>query len=132
MSIDETSMFFLILRIILGIIFIYHGISKLRSKKSLEEWNTYISSKGFNSFIGTFATYFELFLGIFIIFGLFTRIVSALIAIYMLCAIYIAHYGSPFNTYFYQICLLFLAIMISINDNNKYSIDHIVKSPKKN
>ena len=127
MLIDETSMFFLILRIILGIIFIYHGISKLGSKKSLEEWNTYISSKGFNSFIGTFAAYFELFLGIFIIFGLFTRIVSILIAIYMLCAIYIAHYGSPINTYFYQICLLILAVMIGINDNNKYSIDQLMK-----
>jgi putative oxidoreductase len=127
MSIDETSLFFLCLRIILGIIFIYHGISKVGSKKSLDEWNNYISSKGFNSFIGTFAAYLELFLGIFIILGLFTRIVSILIAVYMVFAIFIAHYGSPIKEYFYQICLLLLAITISINDNNKYSIDHIMK-----
>ena len=127
MIIDETSLFFLILRIILGIVFIYHGFEKVGFKKSLDEWNTYISSKGFNSFIGTFAAYLELFLGIFIILGLFTHIVSILIAIYMVFAIYIAHYGSPINTYFYQICLLFLAIMISINDNNKYSIDELIK-----
>jgi putative oxidoreductase len=127
MSIDETSLFFLCLRIILGVVFIYNGISKVGSKKSLDEWNTYITSKGFNSFIGTFAAYLELFLGIFIILGLFTHIVSILIAVYMVFAIFIAHYGSPINTYFYQICLLLLAIMISINDNDKYSIDQIMK-----
>jgi uncharacterized membrane protein YphA (DoxX/SURF4 family) len=127
MSIDETSMFFLCLRIILGIVFIYHGMSKVRSKKSLDEWNTYITSKGFNSFIGTFAAYLELFLGIFIILGLFTRIISILIAVYMVFAIFIAHYGSPIKEYFYQICLLLLAITISINDSNVYSIDHIMK-----
>jgi len=131
MSIDETSLFFLTLRIILGIVFIYHGMSKVGSKKSLDEWNTYITSKGFNTFIGTFAAYFELLLGIFIILGLFTRIVSILIAIYMLSAIYISHYGSPINTYFYQICLLILAILIGLNDN-KYSIDQLMKRPKKN
>ena len=65
MSIDETSIFFLCLRIILGIVFIYHGMSKVGSKKSLDKWNTYITSKGFNSFIGNFAAYLELFLGIF-------------------------------------------------------------------
>jgi putative oxidoreductase len=127
MSIDETSMFFLCLRIILGIVFIYHGMSKVGSKKSLDEWNTYITSKGFNSFIGTFAAYLELFLGIFIILGLFTRIISILIAVYMVFAIFIAHYGSPIKEYFYQICLLLLAITISINDSNVYSIDHIMK-----
>ena len=127
MSIDETSMFFLVLRIVLGVIFIYHGISKVGSTKSLNKWNTYITTKGFNSFIGTFTAYLELFLGIFIILGLFTRITAIIIAIYMLCAIYIAHYGSPINTYFYQICLLILAIMIGINDDNKYSIDKLIK-----
>ena len=127
MLIDEISMFFLCLRIILGVIFIYHGISKVGSVKKLNDWNDYITSKGLNSFIGTSAAYLELFLGIFIILGLFTRIVSILIAIYMLCAIYIAHYGSPMNTYFYQICLLILSIILSINDDNKYSIDQLIK-----
>ena len=127
MSNDETSLFFLCLRIILGIVFIYHGISKVGSKKSLDEWNNYISSKGFNAFVGTFAAYLELFLGIFIILGLFTRIISILIAVYMVFAIFIAHYGSPIKEYFYQISLLLLAIMISINDNDKYSIDQIMK-----
>ena len=49
----------------------------------------------------------------------------------MLSAIYISHYGSPINTYFYQICLLILAILIGLNDN-KYSIDQLMKRPKKN
>ena len=41
MSIDETSMFFLVLRIVLGVIFIYHGISKVGSTKSLNKWNAW-------------------------------------------------------------------------------------------
>jgi putative oxidoreductase len=130
MSFDETSFFFLCLRIILGIVFIYHGYTKINSKQNLDEWNTYITSKGFNSFVGTFVAYIELFLGIFIIFGLFTSITSILIAIYMVCAIYISHYGSSVHTYFYQICLLILAILVIINSNNKYSIDNIIKNSK--
>jgi putative oxidoreductase len=128
MKIDETSIFFLSIRIILGIIFIYHGFTKVNSKKSLDSWNTYVISKGFNSFIGIFAAYLEIFLGIFIILGLFTRIISVLIAIYMLFAIFIAHYGSPINTYLYQICILILAIMVSVKGYDNYSIDHIIKN----
>ena len=96
-------------------------------KSMINNWNNYITSKGLNSFIGTSAAYLELFLGIFIILGLFTRITAILIAVYMLYAIYIAHYGSPMNTYFYQICLVILAIIIGINDNNDYSIDKLIK-----
>lgn len=111
----EQSLFFLSLRIILGIIFIYHGFMKLID---LNKWTKFIISKNLPSFLGWFSAFFELICGILILFGIQTRLSSFSSIIFMLIAIYLVHINDPINTYFYQIGITGLGIILFITNGN--------------
>ena len=119
----EESLFFLIIRILIGTVFIVHGFNKT---KSLENWNQFLIRKNvtlgysFSSFIA----YSEIIIGVFILLGIFTRITAFIGLIFMCAAIFIAHINDPINTYLYQISLVLIFICLIIYGAGDYSIDY--------
>lgn len=123
----EESLFFLILRLLIGIVFIVHGLNKI---KSPDNWNDFLMSKKstFGYSFSLFIAYCETIIGIFLVLGLFTRITAIIGIIFMCAAIYIAHINEPINTYSYQISLVLILICISIYGGGDYSIDYLLKN----
>jgi len=82
----ETGTF--VLRLVLGISFLIHGISKLQM--GLGNVASWFQSLGIPGFMGYAVAFVELLGGIALIIGLGTRIVSAIISLLMIGAIFTA------------------------------------------
>ncbi|NOU62794.1 DoxX family membrane protein [Paenibacillus sp. LMG 31461] len=81
----KTAVISIIMRVVIGIIFIMHGIDKLQMGLSnVEAW---FSSIGIPGFVAYFVAILELVGGIMLIVGLFTRYVSGLFVIMLMGAI---------------------------------------------
>ena len=117
---DEESLFFLVLRILLGTVLVYHGVTKFLR---LPNWISFMKSKNISEPVAIFAAISEIILGVMIILGLFTQVASIGVIIFMSVAIYLAHIGDPLQNWFYQICLITLSIKILIHGPGIYSLD---------
>jgi putative oxidoreductase len=81
----KTAIISIIMRVVIGIIFMMHGIDKLQMGLSnVEVW---FSSIGIPGFVAYFVAMLELVGGIMLIVGLFTRYVSGLFVIMLMGAI---------------------------------------------
>ncbi|MGO4495476.1 DoxX family protein [Paenibacillus sp. 2RAB27] len=81
----KTAVISIIMRVVIGIIFMMHGIDKLQMGLSnVEAW---FSSIGIPGFVAYFVAILELVGGIMLIVGLFTRYVSGLLVIMLMGAI---------------------------------------------
>ncbi|KRF03617.1 oxidoreductase [Paenibacillus sp. Soil766] len=81
----KTAVISIIMRVVMGIIFMMHGINKFQMGLSnVEAW---FSSIGVPGFLAYFVAILELVGGIMLIVGLFTRYVSGLIVIMLFGAI---------------------------------------------
>src|SRR6185312_13395035 len=78
----------LIIRVVLGITFLIHGIAKFQM--GLGNVAGWFESIGVMGFLGYVVSFIELIGGIALIFGLGTKIVSAIIALVMIGAIFTA------------------------------------------
>ena len=123
MKIEEESTVYLSIRLILGIIFVYHGFNKILD---LENWNKFIISKNLPEFLGIFSALFETIIGILLIMGFLTRLSSLGLILFMIIAIYLAHIKEPIHKYLYQITIIILGITILINGSGSYSIDNFI------
>ncbi|RXJ90828.1 GntR family transcriptional regulator [Arcobacter sp. CECT 8983] len=84
----------LILRLNLGILMLFHGISKL--EKGIEGIKFLVTKNGFPEFLAYGVYIGELIVPILIIIGLYTRINSFIYAATMIFAIYLAHFSDIF------------------------------------
>lgn len=126
----EESLIFLILRILVGIVFIIHGLNKT---KTLDSWHQFLSGKNatFGYSFSSLCAYIEIIIGFLVLFGLFTRF-SALVGLIFMCiAIYIAHFDDPVKTYVYQISLILIFLSIVIYGGGDYSLDYFFKDIRK-
>ena len=123
MKIEEDSLFFLIIRLIIAIIFIYHGYGKIIN---VENWTSYLVSKNVPSFLGFVSAWFEFIIGILLLLGIFTRLSSLGLIIFMIIAILIAHINDPVDTYFYQIGIILCGIIVLLGGGGKYSLDNFL------
>lgn len=81
----KSAVVSIIMRVVLGIIFVFHGVDKLQMGLSnVEGW---FSSLGIPGFLAYIVAYVELIGGIMLIVGLFTRYVSGLLIVILLGAI---------------------------------------------
>jgi putative oxidoreductase len=81
----KTAIISIIMRVVIGIIFMMHGIDKLQMGLSnVEAW---FSSIGIPGFVAYFVAILELVGGFMLIVGLFTRYVSGLFVIMLMGAI---------------------------------------------
>ncbi|NOU90069.1 DoxX family membrane protein [Paenibacillus sp. LMG 31460] len=81
----KTAVVSVIMRVVIGIIFLSHGVAKLQM--GLSNVDAWFSSIGIPGFLAYVVAMLELVGGIMIIVGLFTRYVSALFVVMLIGAI---------------------------------------------
>ena len=83
LGLRETDLAALVLRLVLGVLFVYHGWPKIKNPKQTAAW---VRSTGWTWAVG-FAyafTFLEFFGGIALILGILTRIAAALFVLQMI------------------------------------------------
>ena len=98
----------LLLRIVLGVIFIYHGYPKL---EHAQQWVQNFRHMGFPGYFAYISGVLELFGGALLIAGLFARIAGLLLAIEMAIAVTKVHglLSNPTNVHSYELPLALCA-----------------------
>lgn len=117
----------LILRVVLGITFLVHGIAKFQM--GLGNVAGWFESIGIVGFLGYIVAFIELLGGIALIVGVGTRLFSALIAIVMIGAIFtsklsIGFMGAEAAGYELDVALLSIAIVLLISGSQLLSLDN--------
>ncbi|HEX3074813.1 MAG TPA: DoxX family protein [Ignavibacteriales bacterium] len=125
-SFVSPSAVILLLRIILGAVFIYHG-----SQKVLGIWGGYgleatvqgFGQSGIIAPLAYLASFTEFLGGFAMIFGALTRVFSLGLAVVMIVAILKVHLPQGFGGYEFNLALLTLALSIFLYGPGDYSID---------
>ncbi len=114
----------LLLRIAVGVVFVYHGWMKVGDMNATVAM---FGSMGISSFWTYIVAYTELLGGLALIVGFNTRIAAALGLIVMLVAIMKVHWANGFNSmhggyeYAFVLCLNFIALMMV--GGGRHSVD---------
>lgn len=118
----NTDLASLILRLIFGGMFIYHGYPKLIGYNQMVEM--FGDPIGIGSELSVILVIFaEFFCGIFILLGLLTRFAVVPIFITMLVAFFVAHSKDEFTVKMLPFVYLFLCVVIFILGSGRYSLD---------
>lgn len=117
----------LILRVVLGVTFLIHGIAKFQM--GLGNVAGWFESIGILGFLGYVVAFIELLGGIALIFGIGTRIFSALIAIVMVGAIFtsklsLGFMGAEAAGYELDLALLAMAVVLLISGSQLFALDN--------
>lgn len=125
------------LRIMVGIVFLYHGYPKLLTAKGFKQHVQTVKSIGcrpqvFWAFCSAFAEFAG---GLALLLGGFTRIAGLLIALNMIVATYAkkVKWNLPFNImqggYEYDLVLIAAALSLVLNGAGMYSLDAMYHLP---
>jgi len=118
----NTDLASLVLRLIFGSMFIYHGYPKLIGYDQMVEM--FGDPIGIGSELSVILVIFaEFFCGIFILLGLLTRFAVVPIFITMLVAFFVAHSKDEFTVKMLPFVYLFLCVVIFILGSGRYSLD---------
>lgn len=107
-----------LLRIVLGIIFIYHGYGKLFIKGALPSTAQFFAAVGIPlaNYAAVLVAFVEFFGGLLLILGVLTRLTSLALIIEMLVALFKVHLKQGFfispQAYGYEFILLILAVLV--------------------
>lgn len=123
-----------IMRVVLGIIFLVHGVSKFQM--GLGNVDAWFSSMGIPGFMAYVAAIIELVGGIMLIVGLFTRSVSALLILIMIGAIItvklsaglLGNDQSP--GYELEIALMLISLHLLVVNPTPLSVDHFIRNKR--
>jgi putative oxidoreductase len=119
----------LLLRLIFGGLFIFHGFTKLIAFDQILPHFTDIIGIGAKlSFI--LVIFAEFFCGILVTIGLFTRLSVIPIFITMIVAYFIAHSKDPFTAKELAFVFMLLSIVIFIAGSGRYSVDGLIQARK--
>lgn len=112
----------LILRVVLGIAFIYHGWPKV---SGMEGTVAMFGSMGVPAWLTYIAAYVELLGGIVLLAGGATKLVTSLLGVFMLAAIYLVHldkgYSMMAGGYEYQLLIIAGLAVINLVGPGAYS-----------
>jgi putative oxidoreductase len=112
----------LLLRVILGITFFLHGLSKFQG--GIENTVGFFDSMGIPGFIAYFVATIELVGGIALVAGLGTRIVSFLFVVIMAGALLIVNLSNGFlGGYELDLVLMIIALYFVLNGSSWMSLD---------
>jgi putative oxidoreductase len=119
----------LILRVVLGVIFIAHGASKFQDGiGNIAGWFDSIGLPGFLAYI---VASIELIGGIAMLLGLVTRIVGGLFVLVLLGAIVTVQFASGFiGGYAYDLALLAISVYFLLNGSKLYSLDYYISKAR--
>lgn len=116
------------LRVFVGLVFIVHGLPKLKNLKQTSEW---LGSVGFKpgAFWGLLVAVLEFFGGVALLLGAFTQILAALFAIQMLVITFwkIQKGDKLSGGYEFDLALLFLCLMLLTSGITSYSVDDYLR-----
>jgi putative oxidoreductase len=114
----------LLLRVIFGLIFLAHGLAKIKNLRATQEW---FGSIGFRpgKFWGTLVALTETAGGFLVILGLLTQVAAAFLAIVMLVALgwKIKNGQKLISGYEFDLILLAVALAFFTNSGGLYSLD---------
>lgn len=116
----------LVLRVIAGITFLVHGISKFQM--GLDNVAGFFGSMGIPAFFAYLVTFLETFGGLALILGLGTRLFSALLGIIMIVAIFKVKLAGGFMGnggagYELDLALLAMFVALMLSGSSLYSLD---------
>lgn len=118
----------LLLRLALGVIFIYHGYPKLFAHP--KEWLDNFQHMGFPRYFAYISGVIEFFGGLMLVAGLFTRVAGLLIAIEMAIAVWRVHLpqGTVLDVHNYEFPLLLAvaAFALAATGAGMISLDHLI------
>lgn len=115
----------LITRLVLGFIFLIHGITKFQG---MEETYSYFISLGLPGFMATIVGLVEFFGGLFLIIGLFTRIISLLFVAVLLVAIFTAKAQAGFlGGYELDVALIGMGITLAVAGSRYLAVDRLFR-----
>lgn len=119
-----------IMRVVLGILFLAHGISKFQmGLGNVEEW---FNSIGVPGVLAYGVAIFEVVGGILLVIGLFTRYVSALYVIMLIGAIITVKLSvgllgnGQMAGYELDLSLILMAIYLIVYENSPLSVDYAI------
>ena len=123
----EWSM--LVLRVVLGIIFLAHGLQKISGFEGIVKW---FASIGLPAILVYVVTAIETVGGAFLILGVFTRFAAAGIMFVMLGAIFSVKISKEFiGGYEFDVSLLAMAVALMLSGSNTFSVGNLLSSSKK-
>lgn len=115
----------LITRLVLGAIFLIHGITKFQG---MEDTQSYFISLGLPGAAATIVGLVEFFGGVFLIVGLFTRIVSLLFVVILFAAIFTAKAESGFiGGYELDVALIGMGITLAVAGSRYVAVDRLFR-----
>ncbi|QOY35284.1 DoxX family protein [Anaerobacillus isosaccharinicus] len=121
----------LILRVVLGLIFIGHGTQKFQG--GIENIAGWFDSIGLPGFLAYIVASLEVVGGIALILGLATRVVGGLFVLLLLGAIIKVQLAVGFiGGYAYDLALLTISLFLLMNGSKLYSLDKLLFKAKNN
>lgn len=126
----KTAIVSIIMRVVLGIIFIFHGIAKFQM--GLGNVDAWFSSIGIPGFLAYVVATLELVGGIMLIAGLFTRYVSVLFVVLLLGAIFTAKLSAGLlgngqaAGYELDLGFLLISLYLAVADKSPVSVDSLI------
>ncbi|WP_322903171.1 DoxX family protein [Paenibacillus campi] len=119
-----------IMRVVLGILFLAHGISKFQmGLAGVSDW---FQSVGIPGFLAYVVSPIELVGGILLIIGLFTRYVSVLLIIVLLGAIFTVKLSAglmgngQMAGYELDLAFILVALYLAVSNNTGFSLDQML------
>ncbi|WP_322923096.1 DoxX family protein [Paenibacillus campi] len=119
-----------IMRVVLGILFLAHGISKFQM--GLAGVSGWFQSVGIPGFLAYVVSPIELVGGILLIIGLFTRYVSVLLIIVLLGAIFTVKLSAglmgngQMAGYELDLAFILVALYLAVSNNTGFSLDQML------
>ncbi|GAK41372.1 DoxX family protein [Paenibacillus urinalis] len=115
----------LITRLVLGLIFMAHGVVKFQGMEGTE---SFFVSLGLPGFMATLVALAEFFGGLLLIIGLFTRWISIIFVIILVAAIFTAKTGAPFvGGYELDIALIGMALTLAVAGSRYVAVDSLFR-----
>ena len=108
-----------IIRLVVGIIFMFHGIQKL---SNMEQTIGFFATLGIGAFLTWVVALVETIGGLALIIGYFSKFFSALLAIIMLVVIFKVKWSAGFSAFEFDLVLLATTIAVLFSGCGEYSI----------
>lgn len=120
---EKLSISVLLIRIIIGIIFMVHGFNKLRD---LDSWGKFMGTFGIPKTMSNIVALVEFLGGLLILLGIFTKTSSVVMIIFMLFAIFLVHKNKGFSNekggYEYQLLIIVCCLVLAICGGGRYKL----------
>lgn len=125
-----THIGIVVIRVVLGVIFFAHGLSKFQG--GIENTAGFFTSLGLPGFSAYLVAGIELIGGALIILGLATRIIAALFAAIMVVAIAtVTLQNGLVGGFEFDLSLLAMSLLLVLNKEQAYSVDNVILSSRK-